>query len=112
MEKNKRRWKKKIGGDDYEIDNKDPDSTDGFNMYGMNDELEPLANIASLAQDHEYMRRKELIGDKYAVGTVSDAGVGQIATSHDHRRKRFDDLKSVEQRKKEQQVNEVLMRSF
>ena len=43
---------------------------------------------------------------------VLNAGVGQTSTSHDHRRKRFDELKSVAQRKQDEKINEVLMRSF
>ena len=112
MEKNKRRWKKKIGGNDYIADNENLDSNDGFNMYDINDELEPLANNDALTQDYEYKRRKEFMGDQNSNGGALNAGVGQISTSHDHRRKRFDELKSVAQRKKDDKINEVLMRSF
>ena len=112
MEKNKRRWKKKIGGDDYIADNDDLDSNDGFNMYDINDELEPLTSNDALTQEYEYKRRKEFMSDHNPNVNVLDAGVGQIATSHDHRRKRFDELKSVAQRKKDDKLNEVLMRSF
>ena len=112
MEKNKRRWKKKIGGDDFIEDNEYLDSNDGFNMYDINDELEPLANNDALTQDYEYKRRKEFMSDSSPSGISLNTGVGQIATSHDHRRKRFDELKSVGERKKEEKLNEVMYRSF
>ena len=112
MEKNKRRWKKKIGGDDYIADNDDLDSNDGFNMDAINDELEPLTSNDALLQEYEYKRRNEFKSEPNSNGNVLNAGVGQIATSHDHRRKRFDELRSFEQRKKEDKLNEVLMRSF
>ena len=104
MERNKQKWRKKIGGDAYGTDSDEHDTRDG-----MNNELEPLENIS---QDYEYKRRKEFLNGKNANINAFDAGVGQIAMSHDHRRKRFDDLKSVEQRKKEQELNEPLYRSY
>ena len=112
MEKNKRRWKKKIGGEDYVPDIEDPDTNDRFNMHGINDELEPLASNDALTQEYEYKRRKEFLSEPSSKRTIFDGGVGQIATSHNHRRKRFDELKSVAQRKKEDKINETLMRSF
>ena len=102
--RNKQKWRKKIGGDAYGTDSDEHDTRDG-----MDNELEPLENVS---QDYEYKRRKEFLNGKSANTNVFDAGVGQIAMSHDHRRKRFDDLKSVEPRKKEQELNEPLYRSY
>ena len=109
MEKNKKRWKKKISGESYIEDDNDYDK---FNMYNINDELEPLASNDALTQDYEYKRRKEFLSEPNSKRTIYDGGVGEIATSHDHRRKKFDDLKSVQERKKEDKINETLMRSY
>ena len=109
MEKNKKRWKKKISGESYIEDDNDYDK---FNMYNINDELEPLATNDALTQDYEYKRRKEFLSEPNSKRTIYDGGVGEIATSHDHRRKKFDDLKSVQERKKEDKINETLMRSY
>ena len=109
MEKNKRRWKAKISGESY-IEH-DHDSNN-FNMNGMNEELEPLSSNDALAQDYEYARRKEFLYGPDSNRTMYDGGVGEIATSNDHRRRKFNDLKSVQERKKEDKINETLMRSY
>ena len=109
MEKNKRRWKKKISGENYsEIYHDD----DNFNMNGMNEELEPLSNNEALDQDYEYKRRKEFLSEPNSKRNLYEGGVGEIATSNDHRRRKFNDLKSVQERKREDKINETLMRSY
>ena len=107
MEKNKRRWKKKISGENYVEEYHDHGN---FNMNEMNEELEPLGSID---QDYEYRRRKEFLGEPNSSRKMYDGGgVGEIATSNDHRRRKFNDLKSVQERKKEDKINETLMRTW
>ena len=98
MEKNKKRWKKKIEGEDYVSDGEGSRSMDdGFSMHRMHDELEPLEG--DFGQEYEYRRRKDFLNETKEPSF-------QIESSHDHRRKRFDDLKSVQVRKKEQEIND------
>ena len=114
LEKHRKRWKKKIEGDDYVADSEDDAPEDTFEMQQMNTELEPLAGKARLSQEYEYKRRKDFLNDNNLKGNFFEIGGNnvQIESSHDHRRKRFDDLKSVQDRKKEMDINERLMRSF
>ena len=106
LEKHRNRWKKKIEGSDYVAD------TDIFGMHQINNELEPLATNELMSQEYEYRRRKDFLIDNNTKGDFFDAGNVQIEPSHDHRRRRFDDLKSVQDRKKEMHVNERLVRSI
>ena len=113
-EKHRKRWKKKIEGDDYVPDSDDDAPEDTFKMQQMDTELQPLAGKAVLSQDYEYKRRKDFLNDNNVKGNVFEIGGNnvQIESSHDHRRKRFGELKSVQDRKKEMDINERLMRSF
>ena len=85
LKESKKRWRKKIEGDQYVSD---PETED---------EAPPLT-VQNETEDHNKSKN-----DTEPVMAVS---------VHNHRRKRYSDLKSVHEKKQEMRANESLMRTF
>ena len=113
-EKSRNRWKKKIEGKEYISDTEDThrDQNSNFNLRKISHQLEPLAGNDALSQQYEHRRKNSFLNENKPTKNFLGGTQVQTEVSHDHRRKRFDDLKSVQDRKKEMGINEQLMRSF
>ncbi len=92
LKDSKKRWKRKIEGDDYKSD-KDSDSEE---------EATAKHNLAKMSISSDGSGN----ADPYKKASITNIAVTT------HRRKRFDDLISVHERQKEMKKNETFMRSL
>ena len=112
----KQRWRKKIEGKDYVSDGDGAEDTDedigNISIPVPGNDENGTGNDTGLKpyEDYDHRRRSSVTSniDTRSTNDIFNKPIDVPVSNH--RRKRFDDLKSVQERKKEMEVNQMLMR--
>ena len=116
LKENKKRWKKKIEGENY-ISEPETDDEDSKVAQTAPTSTEPSKighhKTQAVNQDTIQVSANGDVERKVSGPVEGGTGMGYLVPSGpNHRRKRYSDLKSVYEKRQEMQSNEPLMRSY